>query len=167
MSYKTPNQCIYQFLSTDGQGTGTIQANGNYSTVQGEFYITPGTAHRYAIHRMLVHIQDTGPISADEYGALTALTNGVRVVIKDGTDTEILDLLAGTTVKSNAQWGQMCYDATPSTYGSGLDFVNVRWTFAKSGNPLLIQQNHKLSVLLDDNLSGLSAHTFLVQGEIV
>ena len=160
----TADNHIFQFLSTNGDGTGTVNANGDYSSTEGEFYIAPPSGYHYNITRMLVFVEDSANFSSDEYGNLnTALTNGVRVVVKEH-GTEILDLTAGDSIKTNAQWSQYCYDAQSISFGSGNDFLAVRWTFAKSGSPVYVSPNQRLSVLLNDNLTGLVTHTFMVQG---
>jgi len=164
---------IFQFLSTNGDGTGDINAIGDYSSVQGEFYISPPSGqpvrwwkiNGYKIYRMLVFIQAIGPLSADQYGNLKSLQNGIKAVVKDDSDNEILDLTAGQPVKTNAQWAQHCYDSSLSGYGSGNEFVQARWTFEKSGNPILLKEGYRLSVLIDDDLTETISHTFVVQGE--
>ena len=160
------NEMVFQLMSTNGDGTGTTNAIGDYSAGT-DFYITPGSTQRYAIFRMLVFIEDTQALSADEYGNLAALANGVRVVLRDKNDAEIIDLTAGVTIKNNAQWAQVCHDSKQSDYGSGNNFVSVRWTFAKAGSPIFVQEHEKLVVELSDNFTGLVTHTFIVQGLVV
>ena len=44
--------------------------------------------------------------------------------------------------------------------------IVVRWTFAKSGAPIRLDgaKNARLEVLLNDDLTGLVDHHFVVQG---
>lgn len=53
---------------------------------------------------------------------------------------------------------------TATDFSSGDDFFVVRWTFANSGNPLVLRPGYSLRVNLNDNLSALTAQHFQVQG---
>lgn len=156
---------INQFLDTNGDGTGTTNANGNYAVTPTEFYIQPGAGYYYKIARMIVEIEDTVGMSATDYGNITSgLTNGVSVQVKRGST--VLRDLTPDTVKANAQWAAYCYDADLKAWGSGNEVLAVRWTFEKSGLPAYLNgtENDRLSVTLNDDLTGLVTHTFLVQG---
>ncbi len=78
----------------------------------------------------------------------------------------VKDLTDGLPIKSNAAWGRVCYDIDISTFGTGDNFVECRWTFAKSGKFLELngQAGEWLEAYLSDDLSGLVSHTFMVQG---
>jgi hypothetical protein len=158
------NNGLYRFLDTNGDGSGTKQAIGNYAGGE-EFYIQPPAGQVYILARMMVQIRDAGPISADNYGGLAALTNGVSVDVKDASGS-LLDLVDGLPVKTNAEWGAHCYDSEPDTYGSGNDYVSVRWTFEKGKHVIILRGDfaERFAVTLNDNLTGLVAHTFKVHG---
>lgn len=163
MSVK-PENMIFRFLDTNGNGTGTKNAIGDYSTPT-DFYIAAGASENLEIERMIVHIRDAAPLSAEKYGGLAELTNGIEVKVKESDDTVLLDMTDNTPIKSNAAWGRLCYDEDDSGYGSGDDFIKVRWTFAKSGSPVYLKYTDKLVVTISDDLTGLVAHTFMVQGK--
>ncbi|MEW8418209.1 MAG: hypothetical protein AB2669_21375 [Candidatus Thiodiazotropha endolucinida] len=105
-----PQNRIYQYLDTNGDGTGTTNAIANY-TGGTEFLIAPGAAYTYGLYRMLVTIKDASGGSADEYGNLgSALTTGIKLAVIDSSDNELLDLTAGIPIKTNSEWGSCCYD---------------------------------------------------------
>lgn len=157
---------ISQYLSTNGDGTGTTNAVGSYSVGSpGKFYITPPAAEDYFITRMIVTVEDTTGFAAAEYGNLgAALTNGVLVQIS--SDTKTTQSLTPAPVTTNALWGSFCYDVQLKSFGVGNEFLLVRWTFDRSGMPVFLQgsENAELSVICQDDLSGLDVHRFLVQG---
>ena len=165
-------QPIFQFLATTGKGatTGHSNAVGDYSTATGtsgeSFILAPSTAEVYRVERMIIHIQDTGAFAAEEYGNLTALTNGVQVRI--ATDTGTVYDYTGVTVKSNAQWARQCYDTRVDTWSVGDEFLTSRWTFSKAGYPLRIDgaAGQRLEVYLQDSCTGLVAHNFYVNGYV-
>lgn len=156
---------INQYLTLNGDGTGTRNANGNYSVTPDIFYIQPPTGHKYEIARMLVFIRDTGNFSADGYGANGVLTNGVSVKLVNDSGV-ITDYMNGHPLKSNAEWGQVCYDVQYISFGAGDNFVCVRWTFAKSGAPISLdgRNNERLEIELSDDFTGIVEQTFMVQG---
>lgn len=164
---------IFQFLDTNGDGSGTSAANGDYSVTPGLFFIQPPTAETYRLHRMIINIEDTAITDAAGYGGIGALTNGISVHVEDG-GVETIDLTGGVNIKSNAHWGRMCYDVQSVAFGASTKTVQVRWTFSKAGGPITLYgnnvdgaasgDNHRLVVTCNDNLTGLVDHRFMVQG---
>jgi len=157
---KTP---IYRYLDLSGTGISTKNAVGNYATAT-PFFITPGEGlKKFIIHRMLVHIQDDANFNAGGYGGRAVLTNGVtvRVIRRDGTIENLTD---GVPVKTNSDWARLCYDVTYDEFPAGDNYVHVRWTFSKSGNPIVLGVRDRLEVVLNDNFSAMVGHYFMVQG---
>lgn len=154
---------IYRLLDTNGDGTGTKNANGNYSSSPEEFYFK--TLQDAKINRLIIFIEDTTGIQAEEYGNLaSALTNGYTLVVTDENDDEVLDLCDGLKIKTNANIGRYCFDVDLKTWGSGNDMIIARWTFLKAGFPLLLNTGYRLSITFNDDLSGLIEHSFMIQG---
>jgi len=78
-------------------------------------------------------------------------------------------LTDGVPITKNAQWGRLCYDVASTEYKvNNENFINVRWTFSKSGQMLrLVGDNgDRLEAVLNGTFSTLNDHTFLVQGYI-
>ena len=160
-----PEEAIYRFLDTNGDGSGTQNAVGDYSGAAEEFYYQP--PRNTELHRMVIHITDTAGISQAEYGNLgSALTNGYSLVVKDESGAQVNDLCDGIPIKSNADFGRYCYDVELKSWTNtpANETVQVRWTFAKAGFPLYLPANYQLSITFNDNLSGLIEHYFMLQG---
>lgn len=158
---------ISRFLDTDGDGTGTKNANGNYSGAAEEFFIAPDEGEDWTITRMLVNIADEAVMQAEEYGNLgAALTNGVKVEVHNDSGLVYSLTDPNYPVKTNAGWAAYMFDVHLLTWGSGDELLNGRWTFAKSGVPVRLRSRfgEKLVVTVNDNLTGLLNHQFLVQG---
>lgn len=158
---------LNRFLDTVGNGTGTKNANGDYSLVEGIFRIDPPAGQVYHIRRMLVEVHDSAIANADDYGNIAGgLTNGVNLEIRDGSGT-LHDFMDGIPVVRNSDWGHFCYDGTrrPST-GGGAETLNIRWSFDKAGQEVRLDGNlgEFLCVDLNDDLQGLIEHRFMVQG---
>lgn len=164
MGNPTRSTDLYNFLDTVGDGTGDIDASGDYSTIgQNFFYTCPNDVKFVTIERMIIHYEDVGNFDADKYGNNITIANGVEVRVEKRGET--VDLTAGRPVQTNAHWGEMTYDTFHSDYGTGNDFLTVRWTFAKSGAPVKLYPGEKFIVYLSDDFSGLVEQLFKIQGQ--
>lgn len=160
---KTP--LLYRYLDTNGDGTGTKNANGNYSGAVEEFYIEAQAGDSIKIARMIVSLEDTAVMQAEEYGNFgSALTNGITIKVLDEDDNVISDLTNGVPIKTNAQWGALCYDVDKKAWGAGDELLLVRWTFTKAGDFWHLEPGQRLVVYLNDDFSGLVNQYFMVQG---
>ena len=148
-----------RMLDTDGDGSGTTDAIGDYSgTNDTEFKFAPGAGEVARVHRMLVHVEDGGSFDSGAYGNNVSLTNGIEVGVSDGTST-LIDLTDGHPVTTNA-------DVNVMSFGAGNEHMAVRWTFAKSGQPIRLDGDNGeyLYVKLNDDYTDLVHHHFNVQG---
>ena len=164
---------FYRYLDAVGDGSGAKNFNGDYSSVQGVARLNATKVNTdfdraLSVERLIVSVSDTTGFTAQKYGNLAALTNGIEIKLMDD-DGEVLDLTDEIPVKTNAQWAQLCYDVDVKSWGSGDELLVVRWTFSKAGAPLILNcnKNAYLAVYLDDNLDGLLSHYFMVQGRVV
>ena len=150
----------YKYLYLDGS-PGVKSSNVDGSAVSQEFIFD--ATENTEVERMLIMIQDDAAISAEKYGGLAALTNGVIFELFRGGVLD-LDFCDGVPVKSNAHWGALCYDVEPWDPPVGDKFVLVRWTFAKSGLPLYMYPTDRLRMTIRDDLTGLVDHRAMIQG---
>jgi len=160
---------FFRFLDTNGDGTGTKDASVNGAITPQVFKILPQSGEsRLRMSRMLVHIVDFGTFDSGAYGNGVVLTNGIDVGLYNTSDDSLaLDLLDGYTIKTNVDWGRFCYDATPSSYGTGNESLGARWTFTKAGEYLDVTAERYFAVTINDDLTGLIEHTFEMQGLVV
>lgn len=156
-----------RYLDTNGDGTGTEDFIGNQASV--EAYIQPPADKIFYIARMIVSIEDGSGMKAEQYGNLSALTNGIEIKIQDSQGV-VSDLTGGVPIKTNAQWGALCFDVDIKDWGTSptQELLVARYTFERSGRGLFLNADFgdKLSVLLNDNFTGLISQKFLVQGYI-
>jgi len=161
------NQLISRYLDTNGDGSGTKNANGDYSSAAEEFYIQPGAGEIYQLSRMIVLIEDTSGFSATEYGNLgSALSNGIHIHAEYDSAATTIDLTDDIPIVDNAHWGGLCYDVALKTWGAGNEVLVVRYTFASMGQEIRLTSDDRFLVGVNDNLTGLVDHHFLVQGYI-
>jgi len=112
---------------------------------------------------MLVFVEDS-KINAAQYGTQT-VANGVRLYVANDQG-ELNDLMDGGAITTSAEWAEYCFDANSKAWGAGNEFLTVRWTFTKAGVPIRLDGNkrERLAILIQDDLTGLAAHEFVVQG---
>ena len=161
---------LVQFLSTEGNGSGSTSINTDLSAGASYFINTirdtVGTEFRVAhlaIVRLMFMVRDSGAFSADEFGNTTALTNGVNIVYTEasGEQTSLTPL----PIKLNAGFGAYAYDVSlPS--GTVDQVLLSRWTLSKFlGFPgLVLKPGDKLSADVSDDFSGLLDFTICAQG---
>lgn len=158
---------LFRFLDTLGNGLGDKDATGNYASTDTPFFIeTTDPRQRYIIHRVLCYIEDGGGSpSLATYGGLTALTDGILCRIMHRGEL-VCDLFDGLAVQSNSDWARICYDLTVETFPAGNNYAHARWTFAKSGWPIVLNPFDRLEFVMRDNLSAYVQHSFMVQGYV-
>jgi len=145
-------------FTDDGSGTNTL-------ICPFEFSLEPAAGETLFVTRLLVSVRDLFA-TAEDYGDITSgLTNGITIKVYEG-DLEVADLTDGVAVKTNGDWRRVCYDATPTAWGAGDQYLSARWTFDKHGESLRLDgdNNEKIVVVCHDDLGGLVEHYFLAQG---
>lgn len=158
---------IFQFLDTNGDGTGDSDVIGDYESTADIFYIGPPPPNEFwHIERMVIQVTDVGAFDAGKYGNNLELVNGLTVRKQDDAGT-VDDLTGGKPIITNAGWGGVCYDVADVSFGQGDNYLGVRWTFAKSGWPLWLDgdgNNERLELVANDDFTDLTGQTFMVQG---
>jgi len=156
------------FLDTNGDQTGTKDARGTYGsspiTPTEFFYESPSLTYSI-INRMLISIGDESPMQAQEYGNLgSVLSNGFLILVKNATGATVVDLTDGEEIKTNADWGKYCFDVDIKSWGAGNELLVSRWTFGKSGTPIILEPGWTLGITFTDDFDELLSHHFMIQG---
>lgn len=154
---------FFRFLDDNGDGTGTKNANGDFSGALEEFFIQPAAGQEFWIMRLIVQIRQSAVLRAERYIPLAALVNGIAIQKLAGAAV-LNDLTDGLPVMAIADWGRNCFDQFPSSFGAGDNYFECRWTFANSGLPVRLLPGQRLAARLNDNFTTLVTHTFKVDG---
>jgi len=155
---------IFGYLDTNGDKTGTNNAIGNYSEFSEEFFIQPPAGAVWAIERLIISIH--GACGRPGYGSELPLANGITMKTTTSTGDTLLNLTNGVPIKDEMAWGALCFDVSHKNTGEDLTWVFARWTFGKSGLPIVLRDQERLVVTLSDNMSHLTEHRFQAQGAI-
>ena len=159
-----PQEKLYQCLTDIGDGTGVNNAVGNYSSDMFEIFIA-NAERAIQISTIMVGIRDVGNFRQDRYGAMSALTNGIRVKIKDDLGATLLDMTSGIPIRTNGGWQLLAFDASPLPQGGGDGFYAVRWGLSRdTGSDIILEPGHRLSAELNDDFTELVGHTFFIYG---
>ncbi len=158
---------LFQYLDDVGDGSGVINLVGDHSGGATTFKIAPGPGEVFRLSRMIGYVEDGGSFDSGLYGNGITLTNGIQIEHDhvDGT----VDMLAGLPILTTGGWAAQCHDVTPpNNFGSGNEFISIRWTFNKTGQYTRLDGDlgQELRMILHDDFSNLEAHRFQVQGYI-
>ncbi len=162
MAHKDNKKHMFSLASLDGLGVVT-NAIGDYSSTAASFRAVVGDNDWVEFHRVIVGIEDTAINNSAEYGGISALTNGVLCHVRDSDDS-LLETLTPFPIKTNGWWALCCHDMTPHNFGNGSDFISVRWTWEKSGWPIVLSGGQYIEFVLNDDFDGLITHQFFCQG---
>lgn len=159
------NKLLFRDADTDGDGTGTKNAIGNYAGSPTEFKVTAQPNEYLSIERVLVGLSDAGTFDSGGYGNGLALTNGISAYVTDNLGTIVYYLTdEDNPIKTNGDWAHTCYDLTVHAFGSGDQYMAVRWTFARAGQPIELLPGWSVNFLLEDSMIHLTGQYFQLQG---
>ena len=163
-SYRDPIPLI-QFLSSNGDGTGTTDAIGNYSVTPLTLYIQPDPEEVLVINELICHVSDSGKFLQGVYGSLASpLTNGIIIQVSDNSGI-ILPITNSHPIKSNDDYMHLTEMALQD-FGGVADSLRASFTASHFGTELLLHGalNQKLEIIISDNCTGLDDHHFIVHG---
>ena len=165
-----------QLLSTVGDGTGTSDFIGAYNVTPVSGLLRAPIGDAFHVGRLIVFIQDNAGMKSGNYATLgAALTNGITMTLESNGDTtpiEINDFTPGGAIKTNADWGRLCYDVDVKSWGGaapGDDILLARFTFSKFtrvGDPLVLRGDDQIRMIFNDDFSTVIHHEFLFEGEL-
>lgn len=112
------------------------------------------------IRRLVILIEDATN-SAETYGGLTALTNGISIGVFNSDDTQILDVLDGDNIKKNVDFQKHGFYTRYSAHAAGNQSVDTRLDLSV---PVVLNSGQYFAVTVNDALAGLTIHQFHVEG---
>jgi len=156
---------LYQLMDTVGDGTGNFDANIDASGAPIEFKLSPAFGKTYHVFRLLIQIGDAGVFDTGKYGNNIVLTNGLRLT-KCDANGELFAYTGQHVVFTNLDWGIHSHDLSYFNFGLGDNGITIRWSFWKTGSPIILDGNkgEYLAIVLNDNFTGLNNHHFTCQG---
>jgi len=147
---------LAQFLSTVGDGTGTVTGASDSSSVAVNLKLLPAAGVEYRVDRLVIQVEDNAALKYDQFGA-AALTNGIRIQVLDGNDVVLKNIDAGAPIKRLADLaglgGEQMVDAVQAAAGTNKYAVFVM----RFPNPIVLNGStpSRLNVKFNDNMSDL------------
>jgi hypothetical protein len=156
-----PKDHIFQLVSSNGDGTGTVDLNQSSAA---DYYVRPGLKEKYVLRRMNVWEVDQAFTTATNYGAGSALTNGIGITVENGN--EIIKNYTPVTIKTTFEWGLLAGVDSSPLFGAGEDAHLVRWTFNKGGGNIVLDgsKGEFLKVSYGDAMNFMTSIRIQVQG---
>lgn len=160
---------LVQFLDTNGDGTGVVNAIGNYSITAEKFLVAPPSGTIYTVNELLFHIGASGNFSAQNYaGIIGGLANGVSVTV-ERAGVPIFDILGGHPIKNNTEFGHLSGDFRVVSFAGGPDtaiVASLRSTSFETGLNLYGSLSDALVVSLNDDFTSLTDQHFVAHGVV-
>lgn len=164
MANEQARNFVYCFFRRSN-GSKYMNVDGSVTPVHFD-YVAPKNVHLTRVNFSLVD-------DDIHYGVLgglpTALTNGILIKALDANGVGVLiDFLEGEAIRANEDFANLAgIDATvvwqPGA-SAGDNFFPIRWTLAKAGANLQLHTGQRIRITIQDNLTGLSHFTAMVQG---
>lgn len=133
-----------------------------------DYEVAPAAGEVYRIARVIISIKDESGMTTETFGAATALSTGIELLVKqDGVE---YSLTPGHLIKTNMEFGHYCYDVQVLDYDASPtnESLLARWTFTKFGAPIRLEGNagDKIIVRTNDALNALIEHRWCFQGVV-
>lgn len=166
-----PHKLFFRLADTVGDGSGTKQALGDYSSDPTAFRVRAQPGEHLVIERMILELVCADFDDSGLYGTGPKLTNGIVLYVTDNDGTILYYLTdEDYPVSTNAEWAHQCFDFEifDNRLPTGDEYAAARWTFAKTGKPVELLPGWSLNVLCQDDLrtvtTGLTEHGFNMHG---
>lgn len=160
-------QPFQHYLDTNGDGTGTDDATGDYSATATDFYYAPSVGVTAEITKLIVHVTDKGQFTFDGYGAIASgvITTGYSLLV-ERLGVIVLEITNGLPIISNADMTHLNTDYNKTAFASNEESAGVSIDQEAFGGPLLMHGDlgDKLIARLNDNYTGLEDHHFIIYG---
>lgn len=156
-----------RYLDTNGDGTGSKNAIGDYSSSATRFYLRPAAGQIFRVCHLITSLCDVGAFTDGAYGNGITLSNGIFIRMADGDDVVSYDLTDGLPILYSSHWGRYAAKIDTYNYGASNEHLLVDIDLLEHyGTPVrLVGDNGDyLEVVLNDNFSGLVEHYFLGKG---
>ena len=143
-----------------------MNVDGSSSTV--DFSYTVPVDGENFISRCIVYIQDANP-QPTLFGGITALTNGLLVEVLDDQGGVLKTFNDARAIQDNSDFASLGGVDVRYQLGTGVDDVVVRWSIDRhtGGDTLQLRAGETFRVRVRDDLSGLTAFRWVLQGQSI
>jgi hypothetical protein len=152
-----------QFLSTNGDGTGDVLQNANYSVTPGFFYVEAPAGVVLAISHMHIVVADNATLNMDEYGAIVGgLTNGLA--FEKRINGVVSDVYEGFRLKINVDFLSVLETTITTFAGTAQALLGVIFYSESFNGSLILNPGDYYGIRVNDNLASLVRQFAVVWG---
>lgn len=163
---------LSDLMGVGGLGKGAVSANVDGSSTQQIFKVEASSVFDIRIMKIFIYLEDT-TVSHSTFGALSALTNGIDLVLIEGGEETFLiksakkfvDLIEQTFCEKPFGSGASAFELT-STTGTQDSWILPFYVDALVPNGVRIgrRTNDRLELRINDDLTGLTQFRVRVGG---
>ena len=117
------------------------------------------------VESLVIRIRDA-TILPDKFGGVDALTNGVEVEFRTSADAKIKDPLGAVALKRNSDFQFIAHHAEIFPDAANGDTYIIHWDIGQGGTVVKLENEEKLCVIINDNLTGLTSFEMMVHGSL-
>lgn len=158
---------LSRFADETGDGTGNINATGNYAGDPTQFRLVAAPGEYFDIHRCIISVQSAAITNADVYADAGLLSVGISMYVSDHLGEIQYTLIDPQhPVTTIGHWAHYCYDLNIwAGLAGGNDHAACRWSFNKFGpHGIELLPGWSFNILVEDDLTDLVEHHILAQG---
>ena len=154
---------LFEFLRLGGTSSGSKEMN-IVATASGAKVFSYVALERITIHRLNFTLID-GAIKYGQFlGIASALSNGIKAQHRRASGAILKDFLDGETITKTEHFGWLAGTDAIKEPGAGDDSYPVRWTMAKSGEPMEMEAGTDIAIIIQDDLSTVAEMSCMIQG---
>ena len=152
-----------QIASISGDGTGTVNQNGNYSAAPQLFSVQCPPGVTMFISHVHIVVADNATINMLDWGGIVnGLTNGIKIETRIGG--VVRDSLEGFRIKQNVDLLAICETEITSYAGGDQAILGVVFFSDSYNGSLQLDPGDYFGMVINDNLSTLAKQFMAVWG---
>lgn len=155
----------FQFLSTNGDGTGTIQMTGNYSVTPGVFFAQAPAGYTFVITHIHFIIGSSTNMNVEDYASIAGgLLNGMLWTYKKSD--VVYNAFGDYMLKRNGDYSAISSTSLTNYAGTG-QILTCEFDFPKTfTESLKLTGNDNFTITANDDLTTLLSHACALHGRL-
>lgn len=155
---KKANEFYFKLFKNSSSSAEMAIDGGDTFTVTG---VESGSVEIQRINFLVVD----GAMKYGVFGGLAAaLTNGVEIKAYDENDSVLIDFTDGGNIKANEDFCLLAGVDAIAEPTAGDDFMPIRWTVAKAGEPLVLRSGDYIQIKTQDDMAAVTTFRAMAQG---
>jgi hypothetical protein len=145
-----------RFMDSVGDGTGSIDmaVDGSITPVFYKYTVPAGyIAH---MQRIIISVVSSSKSTSGGFGDQPALTNGLTFYVLDELGDILVDRATQLPIKKTTDLQAYCHDLILSAFGIGEEQITSRYTFARDGSDIRLDEGQSYAWRVNDDLTSIA-----------